>query len=155
MKSFGSAFPQVLISKLKEIGMLMLMPRIFAFNAVQRQTAASRSRRPPSTEQQGWSGGFPIVVPTLPLSSLAQMPSFRASLGQVPLDGVGLGIGFGFGFVFGTVGWLQVKQPLVREKNRRLRQRKRAVDEHLESIDQNFHTAVFLVVQIHWLRRYI
>ncbi|EYU30302.1 hypothetical protein MIMGU_mgv1a017527mg [Erythranthe guttata] len=69
------------------------MPRIFAFNAVQRQIAASRSNNPPNIEQQGISGGFPIIVPILPLSILVHMPSFRASLGQLPLTGVGLGLG--------------------------------------------------------------
>jgi hypothetical protein len=46
MKSEGSFFPQVLISKLKEIGISMLMPRMLALIAVQRQTAASRSTSP-------------------------------------------------------------------------------------------------------------
>ncbi|KAK9148101.1 hypothetical protein Scep_006858 [Stephania cephalantha] len=38
--------PQVLMSKVREMGMSRIIPRIFAFIAVQRQTAASRSTRP-------------------------------------------------------------------------------------------------------------
>nr|POF09597.1 hypothetical protein CFP56_54665 [Quercus suber] len=51
--------------------------------AVQRQTAASRSTSPESSEQHGVSGGDPMTVPTAPLSTLAQTPSFSASLGQL------------------------------------------------------------------------
>lgn len=98
----------MLISKLNEIGMFRLIPRMLAFNAVQRQTAASRSSSPPSAEQHGWSGGLPISVPTLPFRSFAHMPSFRASLGQVPFTGFGFGFGFGFGLGLGT-GLLQPK----------------------------------------------
>ncbi|KAG5592955.1 hypothetical protein H5410_043469 [Solanum commersonii] len=71
----------------------MLIPRILAFNAVQRQIAASRSKSPPSTVQQCGSGGVPMTAPTGPLSTLAHTPSFRASLGQCPLDGLGFGFG--------------------------------------------------------------
>lgn len=117
MKSFGSSFPQVLISKLSEIGMFMLIPRTLAFKAVQRQIAASRSRRPPRAEQQGWSGGLPMTVPMESLSNLAQMPSFRASLGQFPL-GVGTGTG----------GVWQVKHACVATKKRRLVATKRVED---------------------------
>lgn len=121
--------PQVLISKLKEIGMSMLMPRMFALMAVQRHTAASRSSSPSSTEQQGVSGGFPTTVPTDPLSNLAQTPSLRASLGQLPFAGDGFGLGFG-------LGWTQVLHPLTRAKNIRLMERKRDVDKNLfDSID--------------------
>lgn len=76
MKPEGRFFPQVFISKLNEIGMLILFPRMFAF--VQRQTAASISKSPPNTEQQGVFGGFPITVPTVPFSNLAHTPNFRA-----------------------------------------------------------------------------
>lgn len=127
MKSEGSCFPQVLISKLREIGMLMLMPRMLALIAVQRHTAASRSTSPWSIEQQGVSGGFPTTVPTAPLSNLAHTPSFRASLGQ--LFPVGFGLGFGIGF-----GWTQVLHPFARANNRRLMKKKRAADELLASI---------------------
>lgn len=97
MKSEGSFFPQVLISKLKEMGILMLIPRMLALMAVQRHTAASRSRSPCSTEQQGKSGGFPTTAPTVPSSTLAHMPSFRASLGHLLEVGFGLGFGIGLG----------------------------------------------------------
>ncbi|WRX18417.1 hypothetical protein QQP08_010904 [Theobroma cacao] len=97
MKSEGSCFPQVLMSRLNEMGMLMLMPRTLALMAVQRHTAASRSTSPDSTEQQGVSGGFPTTPPIVPFSNLAQTPSFRASLGQLFVGGEGVGLGFGFG----------------------------------------------------------
>jgi hypothetical protein len=84
--------------------MLRLMPRMLALMAVQRQTAASRSTSPASSEQHGVSGGDPMTVPTAPLSTLAQTPSFKASLGQLCWAGVGLGLGFGFGFGLGLVG---------------------------------------------------
>lgn len=102
MKSEGRFFPQVLMSKLREMGMSRLIPRMLAFSAVQRQRAASRSRSPPRTEQQGASGGFPITVPILPFSNFAHTPNFSASLGQLPLV-VGVGVGFGFGL--GMVGF--------------------------------------------------
>ncbi len=91
MKSAGSFLPQVVMSKLREMGMLMLIPRILALMAVQRQMAASRSRSPDKAEQQGVSGGFPTTAPTQPFSNLAQMPSLRASLGQLPFDIGGAG----------------------------------------------------------------
>ena len=130
----GSVFPQVLISKLSERWMSRLMPRMLALMAVQRQMAASRSRRPSSKAQQGVSGGVPITTPTSPLSTLAQIPSFRASMGQLPelgLAGVGVGVGF-------DLGWGQVSQPLTRANKTRLMERKRAADEVLlESISSS------------------
>lgn len=104
MKSEGRFFPQVLMSRLSEMGMSRLIPRMLAFSAVQRHTAASRSRSPPRTEQQGASGGFPMTVPILPFSNFAHTPSFSASLGQLPFF-AGLGFGFGFGFGHGMVGF--------------------------------------------------
>lgn len=101
MNSEGSCFPQVLMSKLRDMGILMLMPRILALMAVQRHTAASRSISPCKTEQQGASGGFPTTVPTDPLSNLAQTPSFRASLGQLFTEVIGFG---DLGFVIGILG---------------------------------------------------
>ncbi|GJR33503.1 hypothetical protein Tco_1209187 [Tanacetum coccineum] len=121
MKSLGNSLPQVLISKLSDIGILMLIPRILAFKAVQRQTAASRSRRPPRAEQQGWSGGFPRTVPTESLSNLAHIPSFKASLGQLPLGAIGFSTA-------GTAGVWQVKHACVATKKRRLVARKRVLD---------------------------
>lgn len=92
------------MSKLSEMGMLRLMPRMLALMAVQRQTAASRSTSPASSEQHGVSGGDPMTVPTAPLSTLAQTPSFSASLGQLCGTVVGLGLGFGFGLGLGRLG---------------------------------------------------
>ncbi|GJR33502.1 hypothetical protein Tco_1209186 [Tanacetum coccineum] len=91
------------------------------FQAVQRQTAASRSRRPPRAEQQGWSGGFPRTVPTESLSNLAHIPSFKASLGQLPLGVIGFSTA-------GTAGVWQVKHACVATKKRRLVARKRVLD---------------------------
>ncbi|KAK3429032.1 hypothetical protein EUGRSUZ_E00449 [Eucalyptus grandis] len=86
------------MSKLREMGMLRLIPRMLALMAVQRQTAASRSRRPSRTEQQGMSGGVPMMALTGPSSTLAHTPSFSASLGQLePLGEKGLVIRLGFG----------------------------------------------------------
>nr|DAD18552.1 TPA_asm: hypothetical protein HUJ06_020014 [Nelumbo nucifera] len=101
------------------------MPKILALMAVQRQTAASRLARPWMRLQHGRYGGVPTTTLTK-LSTLAHTPSFKASLGQVPLAaGVGDGVGFGFGFGFGEG---QVPQADVRAKNTRLRERKRASD---------------------------
>lgn len=135
MKSDGRVLPQVLISKLSAIGILMLIPRILAFNAVQRQIAASRSKSPPSTLQQCGSGGVPMTAPTGPFSTLAHTPSFRASLGQCPLDGLGFGFGFGLGFGLGIGGLLQpLQQPLTRVKKRMLENKKRVTKYLFESM---------------------
>ncbi|PHT39521.1 hypothetical protein CQW23_18375 [Capsicum baccatum] len=95
MKSEGGFIPHAFTMKLNEIGMSRLIPRIFAFKAVQRQTAASRSISPPSIEQQCVLGGFPINAPIIPFSKLAQIPNFRTSLVQ-PFDGLGFEFGFWF-----------------------------------------------------------
>ncbi|KAL3818204.1 hypothetical protein ACJIZ3_004109 [Penstemon smallii] len=137
MKSLGSVFSQVLINKLNAIGMLMLIPRIFAFNAVQRQIAASRSNNPPNTEQHGVLGGFPIIVPMLPFSKPAHTRSFRASLGQLPM----LGFGIGFGSGFGTGG---VLQPLTITKNKRLTRRKRTADGDFREFMVKYFTSLDL-----------
>lgn len=101
------------------------MPRMLAFKAVQRQMAASRSTRPASRVQQGVSGGVPTTAPMVPLSILAHTPSFRASLGQWPLEGEGVGVGLGVGGA----------QAFTTIKKRRLMERKRTADEDLlESI---------------------
>lgn len=84
--------------------MLRLMPRMLALMAVQRHSAASRSTSPWIREQHGASGGVPTTAPTVPLSNLAQTPSFRASLGQLCVAvGVLLGLGLGFGLGLGQV----------------------------------------------------
>lgn len=107
----GTFFPQTLRSRLRESGTSRWIPRTFALIAVQRQTAASRSTSPSMRVQQGSLGGVPIVTLRRPLSKSAQMPSFKASLGQVP-DGLAVGLG-------GV-------HALDREKRRRLSERKRA-----------------------------
>nr|KAJ0199110.1 hypothetical protein LSAT_V11C600299840 [Lactuca sativa] len=137
MKSFGSSLPQVLTSKLSEIGILMLIPRTLAFKAVQRQAATSRSRRPPRAEQQGWSGGLPMTVPMESLSNLAHTPSFRASLGQFPFGAMGFSGN-------GTDGVWQVKQACVAAKKRMLIVRKR-VEDLLKAIGSNYRPEFDLV----------
>ncbi|CAK9171124.1 unnamed protein product [Ilex paraguariensis] len=87
--------------------------------AVQRQTAASRSARPPKRLQHGFFGGVPTTMLSNPRSKSAQTPNFRASLGHVPLFGFGFGLGLGVG---------QVPHALTKVKNRRLKARKRASD---------------------------
>lgn len=77
------------------------MPRMLALRTVQRQTAASRSAKPAMREQHGFTGGFPNVRSTS-LSTLAQTPSCRESLGQEPVLGV-LGV-LGVVGVVGVVG---------------------------------------------------
>ncbi|KAK1564543.1 hypothetical protein Q3G72_005415 [Acer saccharum] len=91
-------------SKLSEIGMLRLIPKMLALIAVQRQTAASRSTRPWMRVQHGVTGGVPRVTLSRELSTLAHKPILRASLGHEAEGlglGLGLGLGFGFGFGFG------------------------------------------------------
>lgn len=152
MKSDGRLFPQVLISKLSAMGISMLIPRMLAFSAVQRQTAASRSKSPPSTEQQGMSGGVPMTAPMGPFSTLAQTPSFRASLGQCPFDGLGLGFGFGFGFGFGVGGLLQpLQQPLTRVKKRMLKSKKRVTKYLFESITKQRIYVLYISTEYYFL----
>ncbi|KAL3829873.1 hypothetical protein ACJIZ3_018675 [Penstemon smallii] len=69
------------------------MPKTLALMAVQRQTAASRSARPPMSEQHaaGFFGGLPTTTFTKSFSKLAHTPNFRVSLGHLPPLGPGLG----------------------------------------------------------------
>lgn len=91
---------QTLRSKLSEIGISRLIPKILALSAVQRQTAASKSTRFPRRLQHGFTGGVPSVTFNKPLSTLAQTPNFKASLGHLVCElGDGLGVGFGFGLI--------------------------------------------------------
>lgn len=99
-KPGGNFFAQPSRSKLKEIGMLRLIPRMLALMAVQRHTATSRSTSPSRIAQQGVSGGLPTTAPTAPFSNLAHTPNFRVSLGQLfvaaePALGIGFVIGLG------------------------------------------------------------
>ena len=133
----GTFFEQTLRSKLREIGILRLIPKMLALMAVQRQTAASRSKRPWMREQQGCTGGVPMVGLSKPASRSAHTPNLRASLGHLPPpdgDGVGVGfgegVGFGFGFGFG-LGEGQEPQALTREKKRMFSAKKRASDADL------------------------
>lgn len=103
----------MLSSKLSDTGTSSLRPSTLAFIAVQRHTAASRSVRPWRRVQQGVFDGVPKTAPTNPPSKFAQTPSLRASLGQLPFDGVtgvgtegvfGVGFGLGEGVGFGLGG---------------------------------------------------
>ena len=127
---------QTLRSRLREIGMFKLFPRILALSAVQRQAAASRSASPFISVQHGSTGGWPRVTLSRPLSTLAQTPSFRASLGHLAVAGLGLGVGLGVGFGLGEgqppPQGVQLPHAEIVVKNRRLRAKKRAME--LEAI---------------------
>lgn len=111
--------------------MLRLIPNTLALMAVQRQTAASRSTSPWMREQQGSTGGLPIVTLSKSPSTLAHTPSLSASLGHFPLGGDGVGVGFGLG------DGQPPPHAETREKKRRLRAKKRASDAVLfEAISQ-------------------
>lgn len=118
---------QTLRSRLREIGMFKLFPRILALSAVQRQAAASRSASPFISVQHGSTGGWPRVTLSRPLSTLAQTPSFRASLGHLAVAGLGLGVGLGSGLGFGLgEGQPQLPQAEIVVKKRMLRIKKMA-----------------------------
>ncbi|KAH0883376.1 hypothetical protein HID58_059472 [Brassica napus] len=99
MNPRGVFLPQALRRRLRETGTLSLIPRTFAFKAVQRQAAASISTKPLRSEQQGLTGGEPSSILRRSFRTLAQTPSLRVFLGQLPEeDGVGVGLGLGLGF---------------------------------------------------------
>lgn len=104
---------------------------MLALSAVQRQTAASKSTRFSIRLQHGLTGGVPSVTFNKPLSTLAQTPNFKASVGHLPSfeggGGHGFGVGFGFGFGFG-LGPGQVLHALTTVKKRILNMRNRASD---------------------------
>ncbi|PPR99310.1 hypothetical protein GOBAR_AA21353 [Gossypium barbadense] len=63
--------------------MKMLRFRSLSLMAVQRQTAASSSSRPPSTGQQAFSTGSPNPICTNPPSTSTHSPSLSALTGHV------------------------------------------------------------------------
>ena len=80
--------------RLSLTGMSTVMPSTLALMAVQRQTAASRSARPPRMLQHGSAGGWPTSALTRP-STLAHAASLSACLGHLPpVEGDG-GVGVG------------------------------------------------------------
>ena len=81
MKPVGRVFLQALSNKLRETGILRLIPRTLALMAVQRQTAASKSTKPSSNAQHLLDSGVPTTTLTKPRTS-AHTPSFNVSLGQ-------------------------------------------------------------------------
>ncbi|CAH2048034.1 unnamed protein product [Thlaspi arvense] len=108
---------------------------MLALRAVQRQAAASRSASPLMRVQHGSTGGLPRVMLSSPLSTLAQTPSLRASLGHLAVAGLGLGVGLGLGLGFGLgegvgfglgEGQPQLPQAEIVVKKRMLRIKKRA-----------------------------
>ncbi|CAN1185996.1 hypothetical protein LINPERHAP2_LOCUS37883, partial [Linum perenne] len=105
----GAFLPHALRSKLRDTGILRLVPRILALMAVQRQTAASRSASPLIKLQQGLADVLPILILSKLLSTLPHTPNLSASMGQFPFEepgvGVGLGVvGVGVGFGLGVAG---------------------------------------------------
>ncbi|KAA3475845.1 transmembrane protein [Gossypium australe] len=87
-KPLGTFLEQALRIKLRETGILRLMPKTLALIAVQRHIAASMSIRPSRREQHGDTWGEPTVTLTKP-STLAHTPNLRKSIGQLPCaDGV-------------------------------------------------------------------
>uniref|UniRef100_A0A1J3JN58 Uncharacterized protein n=1 Tax=Noccaea caerulescens TaxID=107243 RepID=A0A1J3JN58_NOCCA len=84
--------------------------------------------------QHGSTGGLPRVKSRRPLSTLAQTPSLRVSLGHLPLPELGLGVGLGVGFGFGLgegqppPHGVQLPQAEIVVKKRRLRAKKRAME---------------------------
>ncbi|KAJ7011418.1 hypothetical protein NC653_001754 [Populus alba x Populus x berolinensis] len=114
------------------------MPKMLALMAVQRQTAASRSRRPWMTLQQGFTGGVPTVTLSNEPSKSAHTPNLSASFGHFPPEGFGVGVGtVGVGLGLGGGGQLLLLA-VTREKKRRLTARKRASDVVLlEAIEES------------------
>ena len=108
---------------------------MLALMAVQRQTAASRSRRPWMTLQQGFTGGVPTVTLSNEPSKSAHTPNLSASFGHFPPEGFGVGVGVGLDL--GGGGQLLLLA-VTREKKRRLTARKRASDVVLlEAIEES------------------
>lgn len=64
------------------IGKSKTAPSTLALNALQRQTAASKSKRPSMILQHGILGGLPIVFPNDLPSMSPQTPNFKTSLGH-------------------------------------------------------------------------
>lgn len=104
----GVPLPQKLSTRLRLIGILRLIPRMFALIAVQRQTAASKSTSPSSSGQQGSLGGDPIFTSLIRFSTFAQTPNFSALTGHLleELEGGVTGVtGDGtYGFGLGVTG---------------------------------------------------
>lgn len=98
--------------------------------------AASRSAKPSMRVQHGVLGGVPTTRCTKSLSKSAQTPSFRVSLGHLPLECLWpwwAGVeGFGAGVDVGGHGTLL---ELTNVKKRTLRRRKMAALEAIDGIE--------------------
>ncbi|CAN1185988.1 hypothetical protein LINPERHAP2_LOCUS37883 [Linum perenne] len=101
----GAFLPHALRSKLRDTGILRLVPRILALMAVQRQTAASRSASPLIKLQQGWADVLPILILSKLLSTLPHTPNLSTSMGQFPFEEPGVGVGLGVGVAGVGVGF--------------------------------------------------
>jgi hypothetical protein len=104
------------------MGMSRTKPSTLALMAVQRQTAASRSARPPRRLQHGWAGTLP-ASPLMSPSTLAHTPNLSVLTGHLLYDGVVGAGGGGDGTTGGDgVGHLPQAQPqaLAAVKKRRL-----------------------------------
>ncbi|URD84930.1 hypothetical protein MUK42_28469 [Musa troglodytarum] len=136
--------------------MLSLSPRTLPLRAVHRHTAASRSTTPCSSEQQGCLGGVPSVTLSKPRRTLAQMPSFSASLGHLAP------VSDGRFCSCGTVSWwrgsgrgrcsggLPLLAAVARWEKRRLRVRRRASDtESLEAMASRGGSRAWKVLLTH------
>ena len=117
LKPGGTSFWHALRIRLRETGMLRLIPSTLALMAVQRQRAASKSANPWSKAQHLLEGGVQPITLTRRGPS-AQTPSFNVSLGQeAGVAGGGHGGGLG----------LHELQAVVNvEWKRRVKSRKRA-----------------------------
>lgn len=129
----GTFLPQPVMMALNETWMFKLIPSTFAFMAVHRHTATSKSVKPSSKAQHSLSGGVPIITFTTP-SRFAHTPSFSVSRGQKGLAGglfwMGLGFGFGFGIIGSVLGGHSAE--LVVKKANRRREKIETVAEILE-----------------------
>ncbi|CAN1185990.1 hypothetical protein LINPERHAP2_LOCUS37883 [Linum perenne] len=104
-KPDGAFLPHALRSKLRDTGILRLVPRILALMAVQRQTATSRSASPLIKLQQGWADVLPILILSKLLSTLPHTPNLSTSMGQFPFEEPGVGVGLGVGVAGVGVGF--------------------------------------------------
>ncbi|KAL9664307.1 hypothetical protein QQ045_019706 [Rhodiola kirilowii] len=100
----GTFLSQKFSNKLNETGTFKLIPSKFALIAVQRQTAASRSVRPPMRPQHSVFFGVPIIMPTKLFNKVPHTLNLRVSLGQVALVGDGGDLGTGEGGDLGCGG---------------------------------------------------
>lgn len=97
--------------------------------------------------QHGSTGGLPRVKSRRPLSTLAQTPSLRVSLGHFPMPELGLGVGLGVGFGLGEgqppPQGVQLPHAEIVVKKMRLRAKKRVME--LEAIFFRRHCSLAML----------